>query len=277
MLRESRPDVVIHLAAVGRRHRREPREPGRFFYENAVMGIQLIEEGAAPGVDKFVTSGTICAYPKFTPVPFREEDLWNGYPEETNAPYGLAKKMLLVQAQAYRAAVRFQRDLPAAGEPVRPARQLRSRAASHVIPALIRKCVEAVDRGAKAIIVLGRRLAHARVPVRRGRRRGHRARGRALRRERPGEPRRGPRDHHPRAHRADRRADRLQRQDPLGRDASPTASRGASSTPRAPSRSSAFGEHAAPRGPAAYDRLVPLVLVGGSSRHRACNGVTRAR
>ena len=99
--------------------------PGRFFYENAIMGIQLMEQARLAGVEKFVTIGTVCSYPKFTPVPFREDDLWNGYPEETNAPYGLAKKMLLVQGQAYRQQYGFNVDLPAPGQPLRPGRQLR--------------------------------------------------------------------------------------------------------------------------------------------------------
>src|SRR5207249_10621734 len=102
VFRDARPEVVIHLAAVGGGIGANRANPGRFFYDNAIMGIQLVEEARLHGVDKLVLAGTICAYPKFTPVPFHEEDLWNGYPEETNAPYGLAKKMLLVQAQAYR-------------------------------------------------------------------------------------------------------------------------------------------------------------------------------
>ncbi len=103
------PDLVIHLAAVVGGIGANRENPGRFFYENAIMGIQLMEQARLAGVAKFVQVGTVCSYPKFTPVPFREDDLWNGYPEETNAPYGLAKKMLLVQGQAYRAAVRLQR------------------------------------------------------------------------------------------------------------------------------------------------------------------------
>jgi len=101
-LADGRPDLVIHLAAVLGGSGANRENPGRFFYENAIMGIQLIEQSRLASVDKFVQIGTVCAYPKFTPLPFREDDLWNGYPEETNAPYGLAKKMLLVQAQAYR-------------------------------------------------------------------------------------------------------------------------------------------------------------------------------
>ena len=124
-LADGRPDVVIHLAAVVGGIGANRENPGRFFYENAIMGIELIEEARLAGVDKFVTIGTVCAYPKFTPVPFHEDDLWDGYPEETNAPYGLAKKMLLVQGQAYRAAVRVQRHPPDPGQPLRPGRQLR--------------------------------------------------------------------------------------------------------------------------------------------------------
>src|SRR5437870_3801848 len=99
---DARPDIVIHLAARVGGIEANRRNPGRFFYENLMMGAQLMEEARLAGVRKFVAIGTICAYPKFTPVPFKEDDLWNGYPEETNAPYGMAKKMLLVQAQAYR-------------------------------------------------------------------------------------------------------------------------------------------------------------------------------
>ena len=128
-LADGRPQLVIHLAAVVGGIGANRENPGRFFYENAIMGIQLMEQARLAGVEKFVTIGTVCAYPKFTPVPFKEDDLWNGYPEETNAPYGLAKRMLLVQGQAYRAAVRVQRDLPASGQPLRARRQLRSRVA----------------------------------------------------------------------------------------------------------------------------------------------------
>ena len=100
LLSDTRPDMVIHLAAVVGGIKYNKKNPGRFFYENLMMGTQLIEKSRIAGVQKFVAIGTVCAYPKFTPVPFKEDDLWNGYPEETNAPYGLAKKMLLVQAQA---------------------------------------------------------------------------------------------------------------------------------------------------------------------------------
>ena len=141
-LADGRPDVVIHLAAVVGGIGANRENPGRFFYENAIMGIELMEQARLAGVAKFVTIGTVCSYPKFTPVPFREDDLWNGYPEETNAPYGLAKKMLLVQGQAYRQQYGFNAihlipvNLYGPGDNFDPA-------SSHVIPALIKKCVDA--------------------------------------------------------------------------------------------------------------------------------------
>ena len=141
-----KPDLVIHLAAVVGGIGANRANPGRFFYDNAIMGIQLIEQARQAGVAKFLTVGTVCAYPKFTPVPFREEELWNGYPEETNAPYGLAKKMLLVQSQAYRDQYGFNAiyllpvNLYGPGDNFNPE-------SSHVIPALIKKCVDARERG----------------------------------------------------------------------------------------------------------------------------------
>jgi nucleoside-diphosphate-sugar epimerase len=141
----SRPEVVIHLAAVVGGIGATRENPGRFFYDNALMGIQLIEEARRAGVAKFVTAGTVCSYPKFTPVPFREESLWDGYPEETNAPYGLAKKMLLVQSQAYREQYGFRGvyvipvNLYGPGDNFDPG-------SSHVIPALIKKCVDAREQ-----------------------------------------------------------------------------------------------------------------------------------
>jgi GDP-L-fucose synthase len=153
-LADHRPDVIIHLAAVVGGIGANRDNPGRFFYENAIMGIELIEAARVGGVAKFVTIGTVCAYPKFTPVPFHEADLWDGYPEETNAPYGLAKKMLLVQGQAYRAQYGMNViylipvNLYGPGDNFDPA-------SSHVIPALIRKCVDARDAGAPAIEVWG--------------------------------------------------------------------------------------------------------------------------
>jgi GDP-L-fucose synthase len=153
-LDDARPDVVIHLAAVVGGIGANRENPGRFFYENAAMGIELMEQSRLAGVEKFVQIGTVCSYPKMTPVPFREEDLWLGYPEETNAPYGLAKKMLLVQGQAYREQYGFDVihlipvNLYGPGDNFDPA-------SSHVIPALIRKCVEAIDAGADHIEVWG--------------------------------------------------------------------------------------------------------------------------
>ena len=153
-LADGRPEIVIHLAAVVGGIGANRENPGRFFYENAVMGIELMEASRLAGIRKFVQIGTVCAYPKFTPVPFREDDLWNGYPEETNAPYGLAKKMLLVQAQAYRQQYGFNAiylvpvNLYGPGDNFDPA-------SSHVIPALIRKCVDARDAGDPAIEVWG--------------------------------------------------------------------------------------------------------------------------
>jgi GDP-L-fucose synthase len=149
-----RPEVVIHLAAVVGGIGANRANPGSFYYQNLVMGALLMEHARQRGVEKFVAIGTICAYPKFTPVPFREEELWNGYPEETNAPYGLAKKMLLVQAQAYRAQYGFNAVylLPVNLYGPRDSFDPQS---SHVIPALIRKFVEAVDAGAGEVEVWG--------------------------------------------------------------------------------------------------------------------------
>jgi GDP-L-fucose synthase len=149
-----KPDLVIHLAAVVGGIGANQENPGRFFYENAIMGIQLMEEARLAGVSKFVTIGTVCAYPKFTPVPFKEDELWNGYPEETNAPYGLAKRMLLVQGQAYRQQYGFNAiyllpvNLYGPGDNFDPR-------SSHVIPALIKKCVDARDAGEDHIDVWG--------------------------------------------------------------------------------------------------------------------------
>src|SRR5262245_8178089 len=149
-----RPEVVIHLAAVVGGIGANRANPGSFYYQNLVMGALLMEQARQQGVEKFVAIGTICAYPKFTPVPFREEDLWNGYPEETNAPYGLAKKMLLVQAQASRSPYGFNAVylLPVT---LYGPRDSFDPGSSHVIPALIRKFVEAVDQGAREVEVWG--------------------------------------------------------------------------------------------------------------------------
>jgi GDP-L-fucose synthase len=149
-----RPEVVIHLAAVVGGIGANRANPGSFYYQNLVMGALLMEHARQRGVEKFVAIGTICAYPKFTPVPFREEELWNGYPEETNAPYGLAKKMLLVQAQAYRAQYGFNAVYLLPVNLYGP-RDSFDPANSHVIPALIRKFVEAVEQGAEEVEVWG--------------------------------------------------------------------------------------------------------------------------
>ena len=150
MYADMKPDIVIHLAAVVGGIGANREHPGEFFYKNLMMGVQLIEQGRLNNIEKFVAIGTICAYPKFTPVPFMEEDLWDGYPEETNAPYGLAKKMLLVQSQSYRAEYGFNSifllpvNLYGPGDNFDPA-------SSHVIPALIKKCVDAIETGADHI------------------------------------------------------------------------------------------------------------------------------
>jgi GDP-L-fucose synthase len=154
MYDEARPEMVIHLAAVVGGIGANRDNPGRYFYDNLIMGVELIEEARRRGIEKFVATGTICAYPKHTPVPFREEDLWNGYPEETNAPYGLAKKMMLVQSQAYREQYGFNSIflLPVNLYGARDNFDPRS---SHVIPALIRKCVEAVEQGEREVVIWG--------------------------------------------------------------------------------------------------------------------------
>jgi len=153
-LADGRPEVLIHLAAVVGGIGANRKNPGRFFYDNLIMGTRLIEAARRAGVAKFVCIGTICAYPKLTPVPFREDDLWGGYPEETNAPYGLAKKILLTQLQAYREEYGFNGVylLPVNLYGPRDNFDLES---SHVIPALIRKCVEARDAGAPSVTCWG--------------------------------------------------------------------------------------------------------------------------
>lgn len=149
-----KPHIVLHLAALVGGIGANQANPGRFFYDNAIMGIQLMEYARVAGVEKFVALGTICAYPKFVPVPFREDDLWSGYPEETNAPYGLAKKMLLVQAQSYREQYGFNAIylLPVNLYGPRDNFDLQT---SHVIPALIRKFAEANASGAKEVVLWG--------------------------------------------------------------------------------------------------------------------------
>ena len=149
-----KPHIVLHLAALVGGIGANQANPGRFFYDNAIMGIQLMEYARLARVEKFIALGTICAYPKFLPVPFKEDDLWNGYPEETNAPYGLAKKMLLVQAQSYRQQYGFNAIylLPVNLYGPRDNFDLQT---SHVIPALIRKFVEANATGAKEVVLWG--------------------------------------------------------------------------------------------------------------------------
>jgi GDP-L-fucose synthase len=149
-----RPDIVIHMAGRVGGIGANQANPGLFFYDNLVMGIQLMEQGRMAGIEKFVAVGTICAYPKFTPVPFKEENLWDGYPEETNAPYGLAKKMLLVQSQAYRQQYGFNSiyllpvNLYGPGDNFNPA-------SSHVIPALIKKFADAIAAGDPEVVIWG--------------------------------------------------------------------------------------------------------------------------
>jgi GDP-L-fucose synthase len=166
LYRDARPTVVLHLAARVGGIGANRDNPGKFFYDNLMMGVQLVEVGRQVGLKKLVALGTICAYPKHCPVPFREEDLWNGYPEETNAPYGLAKKMLLVQSQAYREQYGFDSVVlfPVNLYGPRDNFDLRT---SHVIPALVRKCVEARERGDRRVEVWGdgsasREFLHAR-------------------------------------------------------------------------------------------------------------------
>jgi len=154
LYREAKPDLVIHLAANVGGIGANQANPGSFFYNNLMMGVQMMEQGRIHGVQKFVAIGTICAYPKYTPAPFKEEDLWNGYPEETNAPYGLAKKMLLVQAQAYREQYGFNAIYLLPVNLYGPGDNF-DLSSSHVIPALIKKCVDAVEREYPSIEVWG--------------------------------------------------------------------------------------------------------------------------
>jgi len=154
LYRDTRPDIVISLAAVVGGIGANRENPGTFFYDNLMMGVQMMEQGRLFGVEKFVAIGTICAYPKFTPVPFKEEDLWNGYPEETNAPYGLAKKMLLVQSQAYRQQYGFNSIFLMPTNLYGPGDNFDPRS-SHVIPALIKKFFDAKEKGTSKVVVWG--------------------------------------------------------------------------------------------------------------------------
>lgn len=154
LLDEAKPDVIIHLAAVVGGIGGNMQNPGTYFYDNIMMGVQLMEAARQRGVEKLVAIGTICSYPKFTPVPFKEEDLWIGYPEETNAPYGLAKKMLIVQAQAYRQQWGYNAVNLLPVNLYGPRDNFNPNT-SHVIPALIKKCVDAADSGADHIVCWG--------------------------------------------------------------------------------------------------------------------------
>jgi GDP-L-fucose synthase len=154
MLDISKPDMIIHLAAHVGGIGANREHPAEFFYDNLMMGVQLIHEAWKRKIDKFVAIGTVCAYPKFTPVPFREDDIWNGYPEETNAPYGLAKKMLLTQSQAYRQQYGYNSIFLIPVNLYGPRDNFRPDS-SHVIPALIKKCIEAVDQGANEVVIWG--------------------------------------------------------------------------------------------------------------------------
>jgi len=154
LYKSTTPDLVIHLAAAVGGIGANIKYPATYFYDNLIMGVQLIEQARRFNIDKFVAIGTICAYPKFTPVPFKEDDLWSGYPEKTNAPYGLAKKVLLVQAQAYRKQYGFNCiyllpvNMYGVGDNF-------NSEVSHVIPALIKKCVDAKEKGENSITVWG--------------------------------------------------------------------------------------------------------------------------
>lgn len=154
LFRDTRPDVVVHLAAVVGGIGANSARPGEFFYKNLMMGVQLMEQARLSGVRRFLTVGTVCSYPKDTAVPFHEEDLWSGYPEETNAPYGIAKKALLVQGQAYRRQYGFPATHLLVVNLYGP-RDDFDPATSHVIPALVKKCVEARDEGLDRVVVWG--------------------------------------------------------------------------------------------------------------------------
>lgn len=152
--RDARPDIVVHLAARVGGIGANRANPGKFFYDNLLMGVQLIEQGRLCGIEKFIAVGTVCSYPKFAPVPFREENLWDGYPEETNAPYGLAKKMLLVQSQSYRAQYGFNTIFLLPVNLYGPGDNF-DLEQSHVVPALIRKCLEGKENARQEIVCWG--------------------------------------------------------------------------------------------------------------------------
>ena len=212
---ETRPEIVIHLAAEVGGIGANRQNPGRYFYANMAMGLNVIDQARLAGVEKLVQVGTVCSYPKHTPVPFKEEDLWNGYPEETNAPYGIAKKALLVMLAGLPGPIRVQRHLPAAREPVWAGRQLRPRNQPRdprPDPQVRRRPRPRPERGRG----VGHRHRLPGVPLRRRCRPGHRLGHRTLRRTRAGQRRRRPGDHHPGSGRPDRQTHRLRRSDPLG-------------------------------------------------------------
>lgn len=155
LLKDTNPNIIMHLAAVVGGIGANRERPGTFFYDNLIMGVQLMEQARLYGVEKFVAIGTICAYPKYTKVPFKEDDLWKGYPEETNAPYGLAKKMLLVQSQAYRQQYGFNSIFLLPVNLYGPGDNFIPQHTSHVIPAVIKKCCDAMKNGDKAMTVWG--------------------------------------------------------------------------------------------------------------------------
>ncbi len=231
---EARADLVFHLAAEVGGIGANRANPGRYWYANLAMGANVLEQARIHATPKLVIVGTVCAYPKFAAVPFSEDDLWNGYPEETNAPYGVAKKAVLVGAQAYREQYGLERDLPPPHESVRAARQLRPRDVARD-PGAHPQDGRVGGRGR----ALGRRLADARVPLRRGLRRGPRARSGALRRPRSREPRLGEGDLDPRARGASSRRSPATGGRSSGTATGRTASRGAASTRRARASSSA--------------------------------------
>lgn len=154
LLISKRPQIIFHLAASVGGIGANSNNPGKFFYDNAIMGIQLMEQARLSNVEKFITTGTVCSYPKFTPEPFKEEDLWNGYPEETNAPYGLAKKMLLVQGQAYKKQYGFNSIFLILVNLLGPGDNFKEDS-SHVIPALIRKFQQAINKKINTVIIWG--------------------------------------------------------------------------------------------------------------------------
>ena len=236
---EIEPEVVFHLAAEVGGIGANRANPGRYWYANLMMGVHVLEQARLHGTRKLVIAGTICSYPKFAPVPFREDDLWNGYPEETNAPYGVAKKAILVGAQAYRRAVRHELDLPAAGQPLRPRRQLRPRDLARHPGADPQDGRSRRKPAPRSITLWGdgsptREFLYVDDCVE-----GLAARRGALRRRGPGQPRHGRGDLDPRPRRARPPRHRVTTARLSGTRRGRTASRGASSTRRAPSSCSA--------------------------------------